>query len=139
MSTRKDNISVSDVMILTKDVPLVNEKEILKVALEKMSLTHLGIICVTDAANVLLGICTDGDIRRKLLKIQKPFSALLGDDVLDHSIRTPITIGPDASLSDAVKLMGSKKIWDIPVVSDDGILVGLLHLHPAVEALMASE
>ena len=139
MSIRKINFMVRDVMILTKDAPLVNEKEILKVALERMSLTHLGIICITNANNVLLGILTDGDIRRKLLKIQKPFSALLGDDVLDHSIRTPIIIGPDASLSDAVRLMGSKKIWDIPVVSDDGLLVGLLHLHPAVEALIATE
>lgn len=139
MSIRKINFLVRDVMILTKDAPLANEKEILKVALERMSLTHLGIICITNANNVLLGILTDGDIRRKLLKIQKPFSALLGDDVLDHSIRTPITVRPDASLYDAVRLMGSKKIWDIPVVSDDGVLVGLLHLHPAIEALMASE
>jgi arabinose-5-phosphate isomerase len=139
MSIHKNNFLVRDVMILIKDTPLVDEKEILKVALEKMSLTNLGIICITDKANVLLGILTDGDIRRKLLKIQKPFSALLGDDVLDHSIRSPITIEPDARLSDAVKIMGQKKIWDIPVVSANGVLVGLLHLHPAVEALMTSE
>ncbi len=139
MSIRKNNFLVRDVMIHVKDAPLVEEKEILKVALERMSQTHLGIICITDTANVLLGVLTDGDIRRKLLKIQKPFSALLGDDVLDHSIRDPITIEPDATLSEAVKLMGLKKIWDIPVVGNNGVLVGLLHLHPAVEALIVSE
>ncbi len=139
MSIRKNNFLVRDVMILAKDAPLVEEKEILKVALERMSQAHLGIICITNRANVLLGVLTDGDIRRKLLRIHKPFSALLGDDVLDHSIRNPITIDPDATLSDAVKLMGLKKIWDIPVVGNNGVLVGLLHLHPAVEALIVLE
>jgi CBS domain-containing protein len=139
MSIRKINFLVGDVMIPTKEVPLVGEKEILKVALEEMTRTHLGIICVTDLSYVLLGVLTDGDIRRKLLKIQKPFSALLGDDVLDHSNRSPITIRPDAILFDAVKIMGLKKIWDIPVVNEAGVLVGLLHLHPAVTALMNSE
>ncbi len=136
MSIRKTDFLVRDVMIDIDHVPFVAEKEILKVGLEKMGLANLGIVCVVDSANVLLGILTDGDIRRKLLRIQKPLSALFGDDVLEHSIRTPITITPDVSLSDALKIMGQKKIWDIPVVNNQKVLVGLLHLHPAVMALM---
>jgi arabinose-5-phosphate isomerase len=89
-----------------------------------------------DTNNKLLGILTDGDIRRKLLKVQKPFSALLVDDALEHAIRSPTTIKPDIALKDAIVLMGEKKIWDLPVVNSQGIVVGLLHLHPAIQALL---
>jgi arabinose-5-phosphate isomerase len=84
----------------------------------------------------LLGILTDGDIRRKLLKVQKPFSAFLIDDALDHAIRHPIVIHPDKTLVYAVELMDQKQVWDLPVVNNEGVLLGLLHLHPAVQALL---
>jgi arabinose-5-phosphate isomerase len=136
MSTLKNNMLVSDVMISLDRVPAVQEEEILKEALEEMGRTHLGIVCVVDADQKLLGILTDGDIRRKLLKVQKPFSAFLVDDALDHAIRAPITIKPDDMLVHAVEVMDQKQIWDLPVVSNEGTLVGLLHLHPAVQALL---
>ena len=89
-----------------------------------------------DKDNKLLGILTDGDIRRKLLKVQKPFSAFFVDDALEHAIRSPITILPDDSLIDAISIMDKKQVWDLPVVDKQNALVGLLHLHPAVEALL---
>jgi arabinose-5-phosphate isomerase len=138
MSTPKNNMLVRDVMISQERVPIVREETILKEALEEMGRTRLGIVCVIDDAKRLLGILTDGDIRRKLLKVQKPFSAFFVDDALDHSIRTPSTIKPDDTLVHAVEVMEHKQIWDLPVVDDDGILVGLLHLHPAVQALLDS-
>jgi len=101
-----------------------------------MGRTRLGIVCITDAAQKLLGILTDGDIRRKLLTVQKPFSAFFIDDALDHAIHAPMTIKPDDTLVHAVDVMGQKQIWDLPVVNDQGTLVGLLHLHPAVQALL---
>ncbi len=84
----------------------------------------------------MLGIVTDGDIRRKLLKVQKPFSAFFIDDALDHAIQSPTTCHPDDTLLNAVELMGQKQIWDLPVIGKDGTLLGLLHLHSAVEALL---
>ena len=89
-----------------------------------------------NAEDKLLGILTDGDIRRKLLKVQKPFSAFFVDDALEHAIRSPLTIQPGDTLVHAIDLMGEKQIWDLPVVNDQGILIGLLHLHPAVKALL---
>ncbi len=136
MSTLKSNILVSEVMLTLDRAPLVHEEAILKEAMEEMGRTRLGIVCVVDAYKNLLGILTDGDIRRKLLKVQKPFSAFLVDDALDHAIRTPTTSKPDDTLVCAVELMEEKQIWDLPVVSDEGKLVGLLHLHPAVQALL---
>jgi CBS domain-containing protein len=137
MFTQKNNtMLVKDVMMPLDRIPVIGETVILKQALEEMGRTRIGIACVVDANRKLLGILTDGDFRRKLLKVQKPFSAFLVDDALDHAIRSPKTIGPSDTLEAAVALMGDKQIWDLPVVDGQGTLVGLLHLHPAVEALL---
>ena len=137
MSTQNNNqMLVSDVMMPLDRMVVIGEIIIMKEALEKMGRSHLGIACVVDTNNKLLGILTDGDIRRKLLKVQKPFSALLVDDALEHAIRSPITTQPDMTLKETVVLMGEKKIWDLPVVNNKGILIGLLHLHPAIKALL---
>ncbi len=136
MSTRKNDILVSEVMMPTERFPVIEETTIFKVALEEMGRTNIGIACIVDADSKLLGILTDGDIRRKLLKVQKPFSAFFVDDALDHAIISPMTTKPSDTLKDAVILMEEKQIWDLPVVNDQGILAGLLHLHPAVQALL---
>ena len=137
MSTQKNNqMLVSEVMIPLDRMAVIGETEIMKVALEVMGRSHLGIICIVNEKNKHLGILTDGDIRRKLLKVQKPFAALLVDDALEHAIRRPTTIQPSMTLKDAVVLMGEKKVWDLPVVNSEGVLVGLLHLHPAIQALL---
>ena len=127
---------VSKVMMPLDRIPLIGETVILKEALEEMGRSQLGIVCIVNADSKLLGILTDGDIRRKLLSIQKPFSAFFVDDALDHAIRSPLTTQPSETLVHAIDLMGEKRIWDLPVVNEQGILVGLLHLHPAVQALL---
>ena len=137
MFTQKnDQMLVSEVMIPLDRMAVIGETAIMKVAFEVMGRSHLGIICIVDENNKHLGILTDGDIRRKLLKVQKPFSALLIDDALEHAIRRPTTIEPGMTLKDAVVLMGEKEIWDLPVVNRQGVLIGLLHLHPAIQALL---
>lgn len=137
MSIQKNKaLFVRDVMMSLDRVPVIGEEVILKEALEEMGRFKLGLACIVDAEMKLLGILTDGDIRRMLLKVQKPFSAFFVDDALDHAIHSPITIRPADSLEHAVALMGKKQIWDLPVVDDQGTLIGLLHLHPAVEALL---
>lgn len=140
MSTRKNEaMLVSEVMMPLDRIPVIRESIILKVALEEMGRSRLGIACIVDAESKLLGILTDGDIRRKLLKVQKPFSAFFVDDALDHAIRSPMTTRPNDTLVHAVGLMGQKQVWDLPVVDDQGTLVGLLHLHPAVQALLGMQ
>ena len=137
MSTQKNNtMLVNEVMLPLDRMAVIGETVIMKEALEEMGRSHLGIACIVDDRNKLLGILTDGDIRRKLLKVQKPFSALLVDDALQQAILSPTTTQPDMTLKDAVVLMGERKIWDLPVVNSQGILVGLLHLHPAIQALL---
>ena len=140
MSTQKnETMPVSSVMMTLDRVPVIRENVILKEALEEMGRSNLGIACIVDLNYKLLGVVTDGDIRRKLLKVQKPFSAFFVDDALDHAIQNPVTILSGETLIHAVDLMGKKKIWDLPVVDHKGQLVGLLHLHPAIQALLEFE
>jgi CBS domain-containing protein len=137
MSTPRNNqMLVRDVMLPPGKFPTIGARVILKEALEEMGRSRLGIVCIVDEEQKLLGIVTDGDIRRKLLKVQKPFSAFFVDDALDHAIKAPLTTKPGDSLMSAVEAMERKLVWDLPVVDESGKLAGLLHLHPAVQALL---
>tara|TARA_B100000029_G_C17259166_1_gene845646 strand:- start:74 stop:481 length:408 start_codon:yes stop_codon:yes gene_type:complete len=129
-------IQIDKIMLKINEFPVINENSILKEALEEMNKYNLGIVCIINNQNKLLGVITDGDIRRKLLKVQKPFSALLVDDALIYSIKKPITVKSDDTLQKCVEIMGRKQIWDLPVINANENLVGLLHLHPAVKELL---
>jgi len=135
MSTQNKNFTVGSVMLSTDDFPIVTESTILKEALEKMDFFSLGIACIRSSENRLSGIITDGDIRRKLLSMNKPLLAFFIDDVINQAIKNPATVSSDMSLANAISLMEEKKIWDLPVV-DDGRLVGLLHLHQTIKKLL---
>ena len=128
-----DNIKAEMVMLDVNSFPVVNKEAILKDAFEQMALHKLGIVCVVDEKNNFIGLITDGDIRRILLTIQKPLSALFMEDAIDHLTKKPTTIHPEMFISEATKLIGLKKVWDLPVLSDKKKLVGLFHLHKALE------
>ncbi len=136
MSISKTDHNVSDVMLPLDKVPVVTPKSLLKETLAEMNQYRLGIASMVDDAGVLLGIFTDGDIRRMLLKDQKPFPALFADDIQDHATINPAMISKDSPLAVAIALMEEKEIWDLPVVDEENHLVGLLHLHPAIKAVM---
>lgn len=123
-------------MIDKNSFPVINDNEILKTALDKMNHFGHGIVCMINTENKLTGIITDGDIRRRLLTSQKPLSALFVEDAIKYSIKSPITISNDTELGDAVNLMESKKVWDLPVVDKVNNLIGLLHLHNAIKKLL---
>lgn len=130
------SMQVQGVMLPLDKVPVMKGTTLFKEALDEMGRFRLGIACLVDADGKLAGILTDGDIRRKLVKVQKPLSALFVDDALDHAILKPVTVNPREGLVRAVEVMGERQVWDLPVVEDDGRLVGLLHLHPAIKALL---
>ena len=130
-------MNIKDVMLSLDKFPVIRESVILKEALEQMSNKKIGIACVVNNDYKLLGIITDGDIRRKILSIQKPLSSFFIDDCIEHVILSPKTISIDDPIIVAVNLMGENKIWDLPVV-ENGILKVLLHLHPLVDSLLTS-
>jgi arabinose-5-phosphate isomerase len=132
-------ITINDVLLTTDKIPVVGPKTLLKQTLEKMSEFGLGIASVVDDDGKLAGVFTDGDVRRMLLKDQKPFSALFVDDIIVHSNKTPATINIDKPLSEAIAMMEDMEIWDLPVIDSQGKLKGLLHLHPIVKAMMDAD
>jgi CBS domain-containing protein len=137
VSTSTTNLKVKDVLLPPERVPVMGPKTILKQALEEMNKYRLGVACVIDEDKKLIGIFTDGDVRRLLLKSQKPFAALFVDDISVHAKSSFTVISDQAALSDAVALMEEKEIWDLPVTdSENGKFQGLLHLHPAIKAVM---
>ena len=129
---RTTNLCVKDVMKKINDIPILSPKANFKDAIIAMTEKPLGCLCVTNLDNKLLGIITDGDIRR-LLK-----QATILDDILNielHKIITskPVTITTDATLVEALALMENRKnqISVLPVISANK-LVGLVRIHDVV-------
>ena len=135
----KKNITVENVMLDIDSFPIVNDDTIIKEALEKMLFYKLDVVCVVDNKMTFLGLITDGDIRRILLKVQKPLSALFMEDVMDHISIDPVAISPDMLVSEATKLIGKKRVWDLPVLSNKKKILGLFHLHKALEFYLQND
>ena len=131
--------NISQVMLNKNQFPIVSEKTILKKAIEEMNKWRLGIVCVCSSEGHLKGIITDGDLRRKIVNIQKPLPSLFLDDVIKHCVKNPEVISSNSCLTEVINIMGAKEIWDIPVTDDNNTLIGLLHLHPIVDALIKNK
>ena len=136
MSTKIEEILVRDVMLNCDSFPVVNDRELLRETIIEMCNYGLGVACIVNTKNQLKGVFTDGDIRRLILKLQKPVAALFVDDVKDYCTKNYLSIKSDISLKSAINLMEELNIWDLPVVDDENNLKGLLHLHPALKKLL---
>ena len=135
-SIMNKNLLVEEVMIKRGGFPIVNKNELLRETLEEMNKFGLGIACIIDNEDKLIGLITDGDIRRLILKVQKPISAIFVDDAISYSSKSFAKILENTSLKNALVKMEGLKIWDLPVLDEDGKLKGLLHLHPALKFVL---
>ena len=136
MFTQIEEVLVEDVMMNCDSFPVVNDRELLRETIIEMCNYGLGVACIVNNQNQLKGVFTDGDIRRLILKVQKPIAALFVDDVKDYCTKIYSSIKPGTSLKTAILLMEELNIWDLPVVDDENNLKGLLHLHPALKKLL---
>ena len=107
-----------------------------KEALELMSAKRLGLACVIDDDGKLIGLFTDGDLRRLLLKSQKPISALFADDIITHARTEFTSVDRNMDIEEALKLLQDQEIFDLPVLDENGRLEGVIHLHPALKELL---
>lgn len=137
--TRNNNITVEKVMMPLESFPIVEPKFLLKKVITGMSTFGIGVACVVDKKKRLIGIFTDGDLRRKIIKMQKPLSAFFNDDIFLHMNKNPVTVNMQDNVQNALSTMQKLKIWDVPVVNKNKILIGLLHLHPAVNQILKVE
>jgi arabinose-5-phosphate isomerase len=123
-------IHVRDIMHGGDALPQVNRDATLKAALFEMTQKGLGMTAVVDAAGKVVGLFTDGDLRRTLeqpLDLQQAKIA----DVMTHN---PKTIRADELAVAAVEKMETLKINGLLVVDDTGTLVGALNMHDLLKA-----
>ncbi len=119
-------LHVHDVM--KKDaLPLVAETANLHDVIVTMTAGRLGAAGVQNAVGVLIGIITDGDLRRHLEDLQ---AAQTATDIMTGQ---PKTITGDAMLEDALALMSDAKITVLFVVNAERQPIGALHLHDLVQ------
>jgi arabinose-5-phosphate isomerase len=116
---------VHSVMHTGKGLPRIGAAATMQQAVEEMSAKGLGMTAVVDDAGCLMGILTDGDLRRRLLNHATP----LEGGVAEAMTPSPSTISPNALASEALKRMEERKITSLAVVDDDRQLVGVVHLH----------
>jgi arabinose-5-phosphate isomerase len=116
---------VRSVMHTGKGLPRIGAAATMQQAVEEMSAKGLGMTAVVDDAGCLMGILTDGDLRRRLLNHATP----LEGGVAEAMTPSPSTISPNALASEALKRMEERKITSLAVVDDDRQLVGVVHLH----------
>ena len=112
----------------SEEVPLVNETALLADALVEMSSKGLGMTGVVDADNTLLGIYTDGDLRRTLserISIDTPISEVM--------TANPITAQPNVLAAELVSLMKKQSINSL-IVTDKGKVVGALNMQDLLRA-----
>jgi arabinose-5-phosphate isomerase len=121
---------VRDVMHTDSSVPSVSKDATLADAVLEISRKGLGMTGIVDGNNHLLGIYTDGDLRRTLEK-KLDFSTTPVSIVMS---RNPRSIGPDALAVEAVQLMEQYNINQLPVVDGDKKLVGALNMHDLLKA-----
>jgi len=130
------SVIVRDVALPLEQIVVLRPVDMFRSAVEAMSKKRLGISCIVDGDGLLVGVFTDGDIRRMLLRDHRPIAALFSEDIADHMTRNPQTVNPDMTLGDAVSFMETMDVLDLPMVDQQGHLKGLLHLHTALKHLL---
>jgi len=123
-------LTVNDVLHIRERNPIVNQEATLKETLFMMTSSRMGAANIVDSQGKLVGIITDGDIRRQL---EESFN-LLDKTAKEIMSKSPSTITKDKLAAEALKLMQEREISDLPVVDNDYKPVGLLNFQDLLKA-----
>ncbi len=118
-------LRISDVMRSGEDIPKVRTGTALKDGLLEMTRKGLGMTAIVDADDKVLGIYTDGDLRRSLDSAVN----LRHTPINEVMTPNPVTITADKLAVEAAQLMEANKIHGLLVVNEAGRLVGALNIH----------
>jgi arabinose-5-phosphate isomerase len=118
-------LKVNDLMHTGDDVPRVAEDTAMKDVIYEMSSKALGMTTVQDEAGRLLGVITDGDLRRLMERDPDPLARNAGEVM--H--RGGVCINADELATAALKLLEEKRITSLMVCDGDAPLKGVLHIH----------
>lgn len=118
--------TVGDLMHRLEEAPLVTEGTAMPDAIRVMTERRLGVVGVTGPDGALLGIVTDGDLRRN-------FEGLAGRTAGEIMTRNPKSVTAETLAGDAARIMNDSRITVLFVVRD-GKPVGVLHVHDVLSA-----
>lgn len=127
-------MKVSELMVSGDDLPLVSEGSLMDAALIALTEKNLGIALVVDGGGALLGIVTDGDLKRHMAP------DLLSKRVVSVMTRDPKSIRSDALAVEALDLMTKEKgryITSLIVIDEHGGLKGIIRLQDCLRAGIA--
>ena len=136
MLGRRYYLKVADLMHAGDALPVVTPGTPLKEVIMEMTAKKLGIAAVTDDGNRILGILTDGDLRRILENrtIDSMRGSFLDERVDGFMTRSPVSVRGELLASEAVALMESRKVSQLLVIDESGCLEGILHFHDCLRA-----
>ncbi|MBA2367454.1 MAG: KpsF/GutQ family sugar-phosphate isomerase [Candidatus Protochlamydia sp.] len=131
---KRITLKVKDLMLTGSRIPLCYPEDRLGEVLVELSNKRCGCILVVDQDHKLLGIFTDGDLRRTLQKqggqvLEAPMSEIMSPN--------PRSIHPELLGWEAMKIMEAdyqKRITVLPVIDEARTLIGLLHLHDVIQS-----
>jgi arabinose-5-phosphate isomerase len=118
-------VRVTEVMLAGRDIPSVEPGDSASDALQVLNEKNNGAVLVVGQDNNVLGIITDGDVRRAVINL-KGFSALTAEQMMT---KNPICIDGNSLAADALSIMQKHEITALPIVDCANKLLGLLHLH----------
>ena len=127
---RKLLLTVESVMHRDEEIPIVATDVTIRDVIDVISRKRLGATLVADGENCLVGILTDGDLRRTFERLANPLTETVGG----HMISNPVSIGPNALAAEALRLMEEKQVTVLPVVDDQQKILGIVHMHDLIRA-----
>ncbi len=123
-------LRVSDLMREGKKNPVAKEETPVKDVLFKITSARAGAASIVDKKGRLVGFFTDGDLRRRIEKSP----AILNKRVGSVMTKNPLTVHEDQLAAEALRLLGNKKVDELPVVNDLGNPVGMLDVQDLLNA-----
>ena len=126
----KTLLRVSDIMRTGGDIPLVGIEDPMSQVLVVITQKSLGCAGVVDATGALIGIITDGDLRRHM---QNDFLTRSAAQIMSPS---PMTVTPNVLAAEALKILNEKARTQLFVL-EEGKPVGVLHIHDLLRAGIA--
>ena len=118
-------LRVRDLMHRGAELPLVGENTIMHDVIHEMSDKRFGIAAVTNENGKLLGVISDGDLRRLMQADEQILRRTAGESMK----RDPATIAADELASAALQIMEQRKITSLFIVDDAGRVEGIIHIH----------
>jgi arabinose-5-phosphate isomerase len=123
-------LRAEEMMVSGEDVPIVKHDVPVMDAIVEITSKRLGATCVVDVGGKLMGIITDGDLRRLLQRT----TDIRNLTALDVASKNPKTIRKDLLAAIALEEMEDFKITQLVVVDGEHRPIGMLHLHDLVKA-----